>query len=1249
MRGASHFRAVFRRGLAFFPAFRAADGRAAALFHSLAQVKNGVRAVFISCFFAFAVFAAQAVFLTHSAAAQLSCASPAVLNAGTNLCDCPSPNIGMDGAAAPGVCAAPSAQSCESVTPAMVYDAAAGECALLFPVVCESPSVRNARTNLCDCPAPNIGESGAPAPGFCRDEYSLVRAAKAGNLVLVVRFIAAGAPVDATEEGYTPLQWAASQGHAHIIAELIAAGAGVNIRSSRAGTPLYLAGRRGVSLNPTAVSLLIEAGGHWGTECAAGEFVNPAGRNPSCIAVSETSCENLSPAKFYDAAAGECVAVADCLAPATLDADKNLCDCSLPNIGTNDASAPGDCAVPAPDETSCGGLSPAQFYDAAAGECVAFAVCAAPAVLDADENLCDCPSPNIGTDGLAAPGFCRSGFALHTAVRDGDLDFVRRFLAVVPRAEVSVFVNARNNGGWTPLHQAARFNRPAIALTLLAAGASVNASNNTHTPLSYAESNSNPGLYPHLIAAGGHWGTACAAGEFVNLAGSDPSCVAVSAANCGDVSPPAKGYGYDPAADACVAPSPESCGELSPVKGYHLVADACVAPSEASCGRLSPAQGYDSTAGACEVCSSGEGVLADGTCGVCPSGQVVQGGVCVADVTCDSPAVLNAETNQCECPSGYSGDGAVCNAVVTVSFSSPANGALSAASGGGAIQNGGTVAHGATITFTASPASGYEVSIWTGGCAGAVGVSCEVVATADVSVGVEFDENRAEICASLTPAHFYDATTEECVAAQDVLLAEIQKESPSLVTVIQALDAGADPDHKAGEVPLLIVAATMGHAEIVSVLVTAGADPDARWKRASCSSQTLGRAVPHVVAQNNFRPALYYTWGTALNVLRHFADADNQTAGATYDWNAEGVSPNCGSTNRAIDFLGSRFLNGEASLPEESNDEKFVAMAGMADIMIDNNASCAEDRYKNSVTCLGSDVCPSGQGVSPPNTNCITCFSGEGVQSGVCAPCPSGQVILGGVCVADVTCDSPAVLNAETNQCYCPSGYSGDGAVCNADITVSFSSPANGGLSAASGGGAIQNGGTVAHGATITFTASPASGYEVSIWTGGCAGAVGVSCEAVATANVSVGVEFFEAGADSCGRLSPAQGYDSVAGECVVCSSGQVVQGGVCVAAATCDSPAVLNAETNQCDCPSGYSGAGAVCNADITVSFSRPPTGRFRPPAGAARFRTAGRWFTERPSPSLRRRQSAMKFPSGRAAAPTPSAFPARRLRLWM
>ena len=510
------------------------------------------------------------------------------------------------------------------------------------------------------------------------------------------------------------------------------------------------------------------------------------------------------------------------------------------------------------------------------------------------------------------------------------------------------------------------------------------------------------------------------------------ACVAPSAESCGELRPV---MGYDSDAVACVAPSAESCGELRPVMGYDSDAEACVAPSADSCGGLIPAQGYDSGAGACEVCSSGEGVLADGTCGACPAEQVVYGGVCaacgsgqfalngvcaaasaescrglspaevydsgadacvaaskevcegltpeefydatarecVAIATCASPAVRNAETNQCYCPSGYSGDGGVCNADVTVSFSPPVNGTLSAASGGDSIQNGGTVVYGATITFTAAPVIGYEVSIWTGGCAGAVGISCEVVATADVSVGVEFDEDRAEICASMTPAQFYDATTEECVAA--------------------------------------------------------------------------------------------------------------------------------------------------------------------------------------------------------------------------------------------AVCASPAVRNTETNQCECPSGYSGDGVVCNADVTVSFSSPVNGTLSAASGGDSIQNGGTVIHGATVTFTAEPASGYAVSIWTGVCAGAVGVSCEAVATANVSVGVEFFEeASAESCRRLSPAQGYDSAAGACEVCSSGEgVLADGTC---GVCPSGQGVLADKTCGVCPSGQFILGGACTAPSAESCRRlsPAQGYDDSGAGACEVCSSGR-----------------------------------------
>ena len=215
------------------------------------------------------------------------CAAPSVRNAGTNLCDCPSPNVGKDGAAGPGDCAAPSVESCGGLTPAKFYDSAAGECAAF--AACAAPAVRNAGTNLCDCPAPNAGKDGAVEPG-------------------------------------------------------------------------------------------------------------------DCAVPSVESCGGLTPAKFYDSAGGKCAAVAACLAPAVLNARVNLCDCPSPNIGTDRAVGPGDCAAPSVE--SCGGLTPAQFYDSAAGECAAFAVCLAPAVRNTGTNLCDCPSPNVGTDGAAGPGDC---------------------------------------------------------------------------------------------------------------------------------------------------------------------------------------------------------------------------------------------------------------------------------------------------------------------------------------------------------------------------------------------------------------------------------------------------------------------------------------------------------------------------------------------------------------------------------------------------------------------------------------------------------------------------------------------------------------------------------------------------------------------------------------------------------------------------------------------------------------------------
>ena len=188
----------------------------------------------------------------------------------------------------------------------------------------------------------------------------------------------------------------------------------------------------------------------------------------------------------------------------------------------------------------------------------------------------------------------------------------------------------------------------------------------------------------------------------------------------------------------------------------------------------------------------------------------------------------------------------------------------------------------------------------------------------------------------------HSAAAQTNAAANMTLLAEIREPSPSLVTVLQALDANADPDvADADGVAALIIAATLGRAEIVSVLVTAGADADAR--------DSDENAVPHLVAINSFGSApLHYSWGTALNVLRHFADAVDQS-GAAYDWTSTRING-----FRAVELLEHRYSASGAKWDGESVAEKRAAMEAMADILLAQGDSCLPSRsWASHVTCQG--------------------------------------------------------------------------------------------------------------------------------------------------------------------------------------------------------------------------------------------------------------------------------------------------------
>ena len=456
------------------------------------------------------------------------------------------------------------------------------------------------------------------------------------------------------------------------------------------------------------------------------------------------------------------------------------------------------------------------------------------------------------------------------------------------------------------------------------------------------------------------------------------------------------------------------------------------------------------------------------------------------------------------------------------------------------------------------------------------------------------------------------------LSARASLLAEVKKprDIAKVAEVLRLLDDDSvtpdteDPDGT----PILIVAATLGHAEIVSVLITAGADPEARLFSSICGGSSIGRAAPHLTAQNNFGSALYYSWGTALNVLRHFADAVNQV-GAPYDWNADGVDLDCKTEAGALDFLRLRY-DDDTSLPgEERIDDKRTVMGRMAAILIENGASCANQANKDHVTCAG-----------PPFT--VTVEYGEDPQNR-----------SGGTLTASILSGGTTLYGALLTFTAIPahgwelSAWQGDASACpSSDLECALAAhnhlrvtalflPAprvryaaetdppgesGGSVTVAGTDGAANDVKFVYSGGTLTFTAIPADGWELSIWVGDASACPSsdLECAVAATTDVSVGVTFIDI--DEC-----ATDTDDCAAE---------ADGGFCT----------NTAGDFTCGCvlgySAGYSGAQRACFADKTISFLPSPNGTLSAAGAGSSIQNGGTathgatvTFTAAPAPGYR------------------------------
>ena len=133
-----------------------------------------------------------------------------------------------------------------------------------------------------------------------------------------------------------------------------------------------------------------------------------------------------------------------------------------------------------------------------------------------------------------------------------------------------------------------------------------------------------------------------------------------------------------------------------------------------------------------------------------------------------------------------------------------------------------------------------------------------------------------------------------------------------------------------GVTPLLVVAATLGHAEVVSVLVVAGANPDPVW-----SGGAVG-GIPHLMASSD----LPLGWADKLDVLRSFSAA-LETRATMADWNRVNTDG-----KRPLELLN------DSSVGADANDS--AVMLRISDLMLKNGGSCVAGEWPYFTICIGS-------------------------------------------------------------------------------------------------------------------------------------------------------------------------------------------------------------------------------------------------------------------------------------------------------
>ena len=239
----------------------------------------------------------------------------------------------------------------------------------------------------------------------------------------------------------------------------------------------------------------------------------------------------------------------------------------------------------------------------------------------------------------------------------------------------------------------------------------------------------------------------------------------------------------------------------------------------------------------------------------------------------------------------------------------------------------------------------------------------------------------------------------QCPGPLDVVLFdEVNQANPAVASVVALLDDGANPNFVNSDgVYALVAAATLLHADVISILITAGANPRAR-------SPDSFKPVPNLIqdALDASDPAQARRVAEAM---RHFGDGVAQATltssayASTYHWGGE----------TSDDFALFSLLSTDYDAATDA--EVRTAIKFVAEYLRDQGMRCGRFLGANHVLCAAGRVCPA---------------TGRGIYA--CSAC-SGYSLLGrdgALCVSGCRGGEIADEGWPDAQCQCPDGAVAD-------------------------------------------------------------------------------------------------------------------------------------------------------------------------------------------------------------------------------